>query len=207
MLENYFRPQYQKFLVNFFAKWCSQYITPNKVTLLSCLFGISILPSILFHQNWLAIIFLLLSGYLDTLDGTIARLQHKTSNIGTALDILSDRLVEAVIIISLFLVDPTHRGLLALCMLSSVLVCVTSFLIVGIFTPNDSQKSFHYSPGLMERAEAFIFFGGMILFPSMFVEFAILFSILVMLTAGIRLYQFAFSTVKASALPSARNNS
>ena len=75
-------------------------------------------------------------------------------------------------------------------MLGSMLLCITSFLVVGIFVANDSHKSFHYNPGIMERAEAFIFFIAMMLWPSAFVGLAMLFSLLVTLTAIIRLTQF-----------------
>jgi hypothetical protein len=82
-------------------------------------------------------------------------------------------------------------GIFSLLMLGSILICVTSFLVVGIFLENTSQKSFYYSPGLIERAEAFLFFVLMILFSKAFSILAVIFSILVFLTAALRLYQFA----------------
>lgn len=191
MIESYIRPFYQKICVDPVAKRCEQYLSPKTITMLSCLLGVAILPALLLQQIFLACLLLIISGYLDTLDGTVARLRNKTSNIGTVLDILSDRIVEAVIIIALFMVDPSQRGLLALIMLTSVLICVTSFLLVGIFTPNDSRKGFYYHPGLMERAEAFLFFGLMFYLPGLFTELALLFSTLVLLTAVIRVYQYA----------------
>ena len=90
----------------------------------------------------------------------------------------------------MWLVDPVHRALWCFLMLGSMLLCITSFLVVGIFVANDSHKSFHYNPGIMERAEAFIFFIAMMLWPSAFVGLAMLFSLLVTLTAIIRLTQF-----------------
>jgi archaetidylinositol phosphate synthase len=92
---------------------------------------------------------LVLSGFLDTLDGSLARHLNKTSSI-----------------------------------------CVTTFLVVGIFTKNDSQKSFFYSPGLIERAEAFIVFSLMILLPFTFSVLAWGFIALTFLTAFLRLWQF-----------------
>lgn len=69
-----------------------------------------------------------------------------------------DRVVEFVVVLALWFVAPQQRGLWCLLMLGSMLLCITSFLVVGIFSENQSQKSFHYSSGLMERAEAFSFF-------------------------------------------------
>lgn len=76
-------------------------------------------------------------------------------------------------------------------MLTSILLCVTSFLVVGIFTEKQTEKSFYYSPGLIERGEAFFFFILMILFPSYFVLLSSLFILLVLLTTAIRVVQFA----------------
>jgi len=149
-----------------------------------------VIPALFFNQVFLAIGLLLLSGYCDTLDGTLARFTHHSTAWGSVLDIMMDRLVEFSAVFSLWLVDPSHRALWCFLMLGSMLLCVTSFLVVGIFVANDSQKSFYYSPGIMERAEAFIFFTAMMWWPSAFLPLALLFSFLVVLTAIIRLAQF-----------------
>lgn len=193
MLENYLRSHYQKYFVDNIAKYISNYVTPNQITLLSLCSGICILPALIFHQHWIGVILLIITGYLDMLDGTLARLRSSSSEVGAMLDILSDRIVEAAAIMGLYFIDPLHRGFLSLLMLSSVLICITSFLVVGIFTQNNTQKSFYYSPGLMERAEAFIFFALMMIFPSIYSALAIIFSILVFYTAVDRIHQFVFS--------------
>ena len=126
---------------------------------------------------------------LDILDGSIARIQNKSTHFGTVLDILSDRLVESFIIIALFLRDP-NLALICLLMMMSILVCVSSFLLIGIFSDKQSEKSFYYSPGLMERAEAFIFFISMILFADYAWLFGIIFILLVLWTTFIRIFQF-----------------
>jgi phosphatidylglycerophosphate synthase len=190
MIENYLRPLYQLKFVDPVAMWCGRYISANGVTFLACLSGVAIFPALYFNQSLLAIVLLLISGYLDTLDGTIARLRNEASNLGTLYDILSDRIVEAAIIMGIFTVAPVSRALMSICMLSSVLICVTSFLVVGIFTPNHSNKGFHYSPGLMERAEAFFFFGLMICLPKCFFALSTTFCFLVVLTAIIRVAQY-----------------
>ncbi len=190
MIEAYFRHHYQKLLVNPVARRMGLKMTPNQVTLLSGVLGILVLPAIIVNMPYLAITFLLLSGFCDTLDGTLARLNHSPSDWGSVLDIMTDRLVEWVVVFALWTVEPHSRGLWSLLMLGSMLLCITSFLVVGIFSANESQKSFHYSPGLMERAEAFLFFIAMILWPHAFSILACLFVGLVALTAVIRLMQF-----------------
>ncbi|MBI2792956.1 MAG: CDP-alcohol phosphatidyltransferase family protein [Gammaproteobacteria bacterium] len=189
MLETYLRPIYQQCLVMPIANRIKD-ISADRVTLFACLTGIMVAPFLMLNLTSIALFFLLTSGFLDTLDGTIARISGKTTDLGTVYDIVSDRIVELAIIIGLFAVDPEQRGWLCLLMLGSCYICVTSFLVVGIFSPNNTQKSFYYSPGLIERAEAFIFFALMILFPSIFSWLAAIFIILVLLTSYLRLTEF-----------------
>ena len=161
------------------------------MTVVGGIIGVSALPALALGLPLLALGLIVFSGYLDTLDGSLARHQQKTTPHGAALDIVSDRAVEfARLFLGLYCVDPMSRGLPAILMLGSVLICVTSFLIVGLFSENSSEKSFHYSPGLVERAEAFLIFAAMILFPSSFIFLTYLFSFLVFLTAAIRMVQF-----------------
>lgn len=190
MLEALTRNTYQKYCVDIIAIQLAKIVNPNFITILAILFGLSV--PILLVQNHpdIAILMLLLSGYCDTLDGTVARLQRKTSDFGTTLDIMSDRIIECAVIFGLFMVDPIYRGTTALGMLISMILCITSFLVVGIFTQNSGHKNFHYSPGLMERAEAFIFFIAMILLPNYFEQLGLVFIILVLWTAFHRIIDF-----------------
>lgn len=197
MIEAHLRPLYQTICVDPIASRYGRYFSANFVTLLAFLTGLAIFPCLVFHQNFLAILFLIMTGYFDTLDGTVARYRNQTSDLGTMLDIMSDRFIEVSIVMGLFMVNPATRAMMSLCMISSILMCVTSFLVVGIFSANDSNKGFYYSPGLMERAEAFLLFALMIIFESHFKSLSIMFSALVMLTAMIRILEFA-SNVAAS---------
>lgn len=193
MIETYLKNHYQKCLVNPLLYRLGNRITPNQITLISGLLGILVLPVLFIGQAGFATLLLLFSGYCDTLDGTLARYTNRSTPWGSALDIMTDRLVEWVVVFALFLVAPDERGGWCMLMLGSMLLCITSFLVVGIFSVNQSQKSFHYSPGIMERAEAIFFFILMILLPDSFAFLAGLFSILVLCTAIIRLVQFYYA--------------
>lgn len=166
------------------------FVSANMITLLACLFGLLVIPALYFQHEWVAVGLLLASGYCDMLDGVFARLQQRQSSLGSYLDILADRVVEFAVIVGICLVDPQFRGFYGLLMIGSVLICVTSFLLVGIFSEQESDKSFYYSPGLVERVEAFGFFITMILMPQWFTLLAVLFTTLVMLTAAIRTFEF-----------------
>lgn len=192
LLEKIMRDQYQKYFVNSVAKLLSRFtfITPNRVSLFSAVVGLLVLLALYCKSPWLALLLMWFSGYLDTLDGSIARLTKTFSNKGSVIDICSDRFVETCIIIGLFLIAPYNRGLYCLLIMASSYLCITSFLVVSIFSDNDSSKSFYYSPGLMERAEAFIFFSLMMIVPILFAFWAILYTVLVLWTAARRLWEF-----------------
>ena len=189
MLERKFRGVYQAVLVAPILKLCSDKLSPNKVTIFSGVAGILVIPALVTGHLWLAVFFLLLSGYFDTLDGSLARLQDKTTQIGSALDIVMDRFVEWVVVFAFYLVDG-NRAVLCFFMLAANTICITSFLVVGIFVQQNSHKSFFYHEGLMERAEAFIFFILMILFPDSFTILAVIYIFLVFLTAFLHLRFF-----------------
>lgn len=192
MIEAYVKPAYQKYFLNPILSYrFTRKFTPNTITFLSLLTGVCIMPALYMHQPIIASLLLLLSGYFDTLDGALARKTHQSSAVGTVFDIMSDRMVECSIVIGLCSIDPAGRGIWALLMVCSMLICITSFLVVGIFAQNQSEKSFHYSPGLMERAEAFIIFALMIWLPAQFITLAGLFSLLVLWTGGKRIKEFA----------------
>lgn len=191
MIDSYLRPPYQSRIVEplMRLRWL-QIFSPNFITFLALCSGLSIAFFLYSHSIYQAFFALLLSGLLDTIDGSLARMKNTASPAGAFFDLFSDRFVEFAIVLGLFLYEPEARALYCILMLGSILLCVTSFLIVGIFSMNSSAKSFHYSPGIIERAEAFIFFSCMILLPDQFVPLAVIFTVLVFITGIIRLQEF-----------------
>lgn len=181
MLEQKHRKYYQKIFVTPILK-CGCKISPTTITLMSGLVGLMTIPAIYFNYKLMAILLLLFSGYLDTLDGSIARHCLTTTKLGGALDIILDRVVESAVIFGFLILDPS-RAILCFLMLFANLICITSFLVIGIFVEQDSNKSFFYHDGLMERAEAFIFYILMILLPKLFAGLAIIYIFVVLLSA------------------------
>lgn len=152
--------------------------------------GLLVMPLLVLGLPIWACLALWFSGYLDMLDGELARVQGTASPVGAVVDILADRVVESAVLMGLLLQAPSERGVIIALQFSAVLLCVSSFLVVGIFSVEDSEKSFHYSPGLMERGEAFLFFTAMILWPQGFVVLGVVFTALVFWTAAVRVVQF-----------------
>lgn len=174
-----------------------QWLRPSYISCLACLFGLLLIPLLAANCSYFAVIALLISGYLDTLDGALARATGRSSAKGAVLDIVCDRIVEFSVVMGLFLFQPDRRALLCLLMLGSMMICITSFLVVSLFLSDDGndidgKKSFYYSAGLIERTESFIFFALMIMLPTFFMPLALLFMLLVLLTALLRMLWFFY---------------
>lgn len=157
-------------------------LTPNNVTILALLLGISTSIFLYFDMQIIAVTLLWVSGYLDAVDGAMARRSNSASSFGTLLDIVSDRIVEVsiVLVLGLKFVDVRYNLIvLTVCILMSM----TIFLTVGALSEKKGVKSFYYQAGVAERSEGFIFFSLMILIPSYLGIITNIFSILIIITA------------------------
>lgn len=157
-------------------------LTPNNVTILALLLGIATSIFLYFDMQIIAVTLLWVSGYLDAVDGAMARRSNSSSSFGTLLDIVSDRIVEVsiVLVLGLKFVDVRYNLIvLTVCILMSM----TIFLTVGALSEKKGVKSFYYQAGVVERSEGFIFFSLMILIPSYLGIITNIFSILIIITA------------------------
>ena len=69
MLEQVARGQYQKYLIEPILNFMPLKVSPIHITGLAAVVGVSFIPALLYGPAWLAVIILVLSGYLDSLDG------------------------------------------------------------------------------------------------------------------------------------------
>ncbi len=76
-------------------------MNPNSISLAASFVGIIAGLFFLWGKSATAGVFLLLSGILDTLDGTIARLGERASKFGAALDSSLDRYVEMFVFLGI----------------------------------------------------------------------------------------------------------
>lgn len=162
--------------------------TPNMVTQVAFLVGASAGPLIYFHKPIFAVLVLWFSGYLDAVDGALARKTRNTSSWGTLMDITFDRLVEISVIMGFAFYD-IDRSIYLLAMACSIVFSMTVFLSVGALVNKESQKSFYYQAGVMERTEGFLFFTAMILISSQFNVLALIYTALVCFTGAQRLLE------------------
>ncbi len=159
-------------LNNFFEKLTRKLflekISANTITLIALITGLLSALSIFLSGLLIwtleliicAIALMLISFFLDVLDGVLARLQGPTT-FGGILDIFSDRTVEVFIIVSIISIDPIDLMWPGIVSLSSIILCITIFLLVGgnvkAENLNETKKVIYYQSGIMERSETFIF--------------------------------------------------
>jgi CDP-diacylglycerol--glycerol-3-phosphate 3-phosphatidyltransferase len=157
-------------------------LKPNHVTGVAFFIGVSSGVFVYLHLSLVGVILLWISGFLDAVDGSMARISKNTSAFGTLMDITFDRAVEMSIVIALALRFPEARIYL-LILTICVLFSMTIFLTVGALTEQKGMKSFYYQAGLAERTEGFIMFSMMSLFTPWLTLVTNLFSAAVLITA------------------------
>ena len=163
-------------------------ISPAQVTLSAFLIGLlASLMIALGHFTW-AILFLWLSGFLDVLDGTLARLVNRASPKGAYMDLIFDRLVEVGVIFAFYLTAPDHV-LAYLFFYIGLIFNFSTFIVAGALFQNKGQKSMYYDIGLVERTETFVFFTAMLIFTNAIFEILMVFNAIMILTACIRFYK------------------
>ena len=140
-------------------------VTPCQITVAAFLAGL--VAGFLISRNWMgpALALLWLSGLLDVLDGTVARISGSASNTGALMDLILDRMVEAAVILGFYALTPDH-ALAHLLFFVGVIFNFSTFLAAGVLFPNTGEKSMHYDPGILERTETFLLFTLMILWPA-----------------------------------------
>lgn len=163
-------------------------LKPNHITFTALIIGVLASFTYYFDYKLLSLVLLWFSGYLDAVDGAMARKIKLISKKGTLLDICFDRVVELLFIV-VFALKHESALFALLCLTCSIVMSMSVFLTSGMLMENNSKKSFRYQAGLMERTEGFIMFTAMILFNHIIKELTVLYAVLVLFTAFQRLME------------------
>jgi len=163
-------------------------IKPTAITIAA--FAIGLFSAILigFNKPIVALVLLWISGLLDVLDGSVARLTGKSSARGAYMDLIFDRLVEAFIILGFTILAPTNY-LAYILFYISVIFNFTTFVVAGALFKNTSKKSMHYDTGIAERTETFIVFSLMLIFKNQIMIILMVFNAIIFLTGILRFYK------------------
>jgi len=200
MLDNWLgKSKLEKWLESLVRKIFIGRISPNQMTLLGLIFGflsalfifLSGFPHIQLFFLIVSIVFIIISFVLDAFDGILARLDEPTE-FGGILDMFCDRTVEVFIIIGIISTNSSLLMWPGIFSFGAMVLCITMFLVVGgAVKPEDltkAQKVVYYRTGLMERSETFLFLLFIVIFVSIRWILLWVFSLLVFITAFLRLY-------------------
>jgi archaetidylinositol phosphate synthase len=119
-------------------------INPNLISLISFLIAILSAVCIGCYRLDLGVLFILLSGFFDVLDGAIARYHNRTSKFGAILDSTFDRFSDAIIIIGFIYGSYIHWFL-------GILAIHSGFMVSYIRASSQSQ-GISNDVGIAERA-------------------------------------------------------
>lgn len=160
-------------------------LTPNAITTIAFIIGVTAAIAVAYGYVILALVLLWLSGLLDVLDGTVARLTGQSSKLGAYLDLIFDRVVEGSMMLGFYALMPDLVWPILIFYVGAMFN-FTTFLVAANLFKNDGQKSMHYDIGILERTETFILFSLLMLFPNLAFILLMVFNILMILTGILR---------------------
>lgn len=189
MLDNYLRKIKDAILIPV-ARFAGQYASPNIISLSAG--GVGAVCGIMAWQGMYtpALVLWLLNRLLDGLDGAVARLYDRQTDLGGYLDILIDFVIYAAIPVSLAIGrDMTTTFAAALFLLSTFYVNAASWLYLSSLLERHRMQpenirltSVVIPAGLIEGAETIIFFALFFLFPGWIDALFVLMGVLVCVT-------------------------
>ena len=131
-------------------------VTPNSVTLISLFFAVVTGTLLAFNYMRLAVLFGIIMGLLDVLDGQLATLSNQTSSFGSVLDSTIDRCNESLLYLGLGI----HYYLIGqpVWVLIAGAILVASLLVSYVKAVAESKKLL-CNIGLMQRSERLVLLG------------------------------------------------
>ena len=197
MLDGWARKKIDPALIGIAEFLARSPITPNMVTIISCVVGIAAAGAIAFQHYWLGLFLILASRLGDGLDGALARLTTKT-DFGGYLDIVLDFVFYGAIPMGFVLADPAQNAVAGAALILSFYINGASFLAYatmaekrGLQTSARGTKALYFTTGLAEATETIAVFIAFCLFPSWFAFLAWIFAVICIYTATARILQAA----------------
>ena len=193
MLDAAIRPHINKPLDAVAAHVVALGVTANTVTVLAFALGMLAAALVAAELYWAALAVLLVSRFLDGLDGAVAR-RTQLTDLGGYLDITLDFMVYAAVVFAFALADPARNALAAAFLTTSFMAPAATFLAYAIFaqkhgitTDIRGAKSLYYLGGLTEGFETILTLSLMCAFPDWFAVIAVVYGIMCWITGGTRI--------------------
>ncbi len=168
-------------------------LTANGATALGFAMGMAAAGLVAAQLYWTALGVLLVSRFLDGLDGAIAR-QTQLTDLGGYLDITLDFIFYASMVFAFALADPAANALAAAFLTTSFMAPAATFLAYAIFaqkhgitTDIRGAKSLYYLGGLTEGFETILALCLMCAFPAWFPIIAVVYGLMCWITGGTRI--------------------
>lgn len=176
-------------------------ITADQTTLFGFVLGCLALPSLIFQQYDLALVFVILNRLCDGLDGALARIQG-ISDSGGFLDISLDFLFYSLVPFGFVLANAEQNAIAGAFLIFSFIGTGSSFLAFAVMAgkrdienPVYKNKSLYYMAGLTEGTETIACFVIFCLFPDYFAQIAYVFGTLCWITTTNRIWA-GYTTLK-----------
>ena len=176
-------------------------VTADQTTLFGFMLGCMALPSLIFQQYGLALVFVILNRLCDGLDGALARIQG-ISDSGGFLDISLDFLFYSLVPFGFVLANAEQNAIAGAFLIFSFIGTGSSFLAFAVMAgkrdienPVYKNKSLYYMAGLTEGTETIACFVIFCLFPDYFAQIAYVFGTLCWITTTNRIWA-GYTTLK-----------
>jgi len=193
MLDAAIRPHIDKPLAVVAKQAVAWGVSANTATVFAFALGIAAAALVAAQLYWPALALLLISRFLDGLDGAIAR-QTQLTDLGGYLDITLDFIVYACVVFAFALADPARNALAAAFLTTSFMAPAATFLAYAIFaqkhgitTEIRGAKSLYYLGGLTEGFETILTLCLMCAFPDWFAVIAVVYGVMCWITGGTRI--------------------
>lgn len=141
-------------------------ISADVITLAGLLFAVTTAWAIGAGYHWLPIVLLTTAGFLDLLDGAVAKASQRASQRGAFYDSVVDRVSDAVLMGGVaYYLTAHHRGELVLLPIA----ILTSTFLISYERSKAESLGLSAKGGLMERAERLILLGVALISSAIFV--------------------------------------
>jgi len=175
--------------------YMSTSIHPNVISIIALGVGLLAVGAIMVEAYLLGLVLWLLNRILDGLDGVVARVHHKQSDFGGYLDLLLDFIVYLAVPIAFIYAMPTAANLWAgIALLSVYVINLLSWTTLSALLEKRQLQthkrltSLEMPTGLIEGAETIAFYGLFCLLPNYVAYLFLVMSVLVLYTAGQRVW-------------------
>lgn len=168
-------------------------ISATAVTVAGFVLGLAAAGLVVAQLYSAAVVALLACGFLDGMDGAIAR-QTRTTDLGGFLDVVLNFVIYVAVVFSFALADPPANALAAAFLTTSLMLPAVTYLAYEMFAAKrglggdfHGTTALYYLSRLTEGTETFVCLLLMCLFPAWFATIAVVYSVMCWIAGGARI--------------------